>query len=719
MDTIKIGMATLLALSTLNAEDMNTTKAVTLETVSVTATKIATPTKDVSQSIAVVDEKTIEDKNILDIQEAIKNIPGVIAESSTNSPSPRLIIRGAGLKARYGVREIMVMKDGVPMTDPDSFTRFDFIDMQDVSSIEVQKGPGSINAVNATGGVIQLITKSVFEEDQNRIKLGIGDDDQKNVNLKVRGQLSEKDFASFTFSSRTIDNNWRDNNEFDSTQATLKYGHIFEDDSTLETELSYTESNLNLPASMTTEEFEIFKKTGEQHNTSSQWQNTARDSKILSINTKYEKEMGDWLFKPRFYFNTWDHFHPVTGIINDADDNSVYGTDLEFNYNHKVLGNEATLVGGLTYRADITNDARKYTYADIDYVTSMSYNPITHSMSPVSVIGQTTSNTKGDLASIEDSKSILYGAYLMETFSPAEDLTIDMSARADKLSFDISGDETWAYDYSAKNYVAGEGLYSMDKTYDLFSAKLGAVYKLTDTTNLYASIATANQAPVGSEISAAQAEGIELDKSTSVNYEIGFKTRTQNLLLDMAIYQNDVKNEIVQIPDASGNVIYDNAGKTRKKGLEFNAVYKAMESLDIGASYAYSDYKFVNFDEQVGYGSRATWESRSGNYLPYIPRNQYSLFAALDMENGFKARITTQTWGSYYMDNANTQKYEGFDLVTDLMVGYEYKAHNIQLNVRNLTNEYYAMEATKDANGNIAYKAAAPRSVMLTYTYAF
>lgn len=93
-------------------------ESIEVDTLSVTATKIEKPTKEVSESIAVVNEKVIEDKNILNVQQAIENIPGVIAESSSNSPSPRLIIRGAGLKARYGVREIMVMKDGVPYTDP-------------------------------------------------------------------------------------------------------------------------------------------------------------------------------------------------------------------------------------------------------------------------------------------------------------------------------------------------------------------------------------------------------------------------------------------------------------------------------------------------------------------------------------------------------------------------------------------------------------------------
>merc|ERR1711879_1094345 len=122
--------------------------------------------------------------------------------------------------------------------------------MQDVSSIEVQKGPGSINAANATGGVVQLITKSVFDDTNNRIKIGAGDDNQRNVNLKLSKALSESDFTSLTFSKRKVDNSWRDNNEFDSTQLSLKYGHIFDDDSTIESELAYTKSNANLPASM-------------------------------------------------------------------------------------------------------------------------------------------------------------------------------------------------------------------------------------------------------------------------------------------------------------------------------------------------------------------------------------------------------------------------------------------------------------------------------------
>ena len=671
---------------------------VSLDKMSVTATKVATPTKEVTESISVVDEKTIEDKNMLNVQDALQNVSGVIAASSTNSPSPKLIIRGAGLKASYGVREIMVMKDGVPMTDPDSFTRFDFIDMQDVSSIEVQKGPGSINAVNSTGGVIQLITKSVFKEDKNSVKVGIGDDGQKNLNTKLRGKLSENDFASFTFSKRELENSWRDNNEFDTTQASLKYGHIFKDNSTIENEISYTESNLNLPASMTKTEFDTFKQTGEQHNTSNTWQNSARDSKIASFNSKYEKEAGSITYKPRVYFTHWEHFHPVTGLINDATDNNFFGTDLEFDWTHKLLSKDASLVGGVTLKLDKSDDAKKYEYKDV-------------LKNGTGRILKTLSNEKGAIASTEDNSTFLYGTYLMESFKATDKWKFDVSTRVDKLNFDINGNELRAYNYSTGRYGTGKGIYSLDNSFTLFSAKLGTSYALTDTTNIYASVASANQAPTTSELG----NNNELDKSQSINYEIGLKTRTDKSDTDLAIFENRVKDEIIKTEQIGYQSVYDNAGETNKQGLELSTSYDLTSTVKIGGAYTYSKFKFDTFNESVG----TTLISRDGNYLPFIPENQYSIFAAYNIANGFKTRVTARTYGSYYMDNANTQKYEGYDLVTDYMIGYEMKAHNIQLNMNNVFDKYYAMEASRDTSGNESYKAASPRSTMLTYTYKF
>lgn len=670
---------------------------VILDDISVTATKIKTSTKDVSQAISVVNSKTIKEKNILNISDALENIPGVNAATSSNTPNPRLIIRGAGLKARYGVREIMVLKDGVPMTDPDSFTRFDYIDMQDVQSIEVQKGPGSINAVNATGGVIQLLTRSVFDEVPNRIKLGIGDDGQNNINLKLRGAIDENDFVSFGFTRRQIDNDWRDNNEFKAIQTNIKYGHIFDDESIFESEIAYTKADANLPTSLNQEEYDSFVSTGKQHNTSYQWQNSARNSKIFSLNAKYEKEVGSFTYKPRVYFHTWQHFHPVTGFINDSKNNYVYGTDLEANNNHSIFGYSDTLVFGLTAKQDLTKNAKKYTYKDIEISNNQ--------------IVKTLSDEKGELAKVSDSKTSLYGIYAMETINFSKKLKMDISGRVDRLTFDMEENELIAYNYRTHNYTQGEGESSSKKDFTLLSSRLGLSYKILDSTSVYASVAYANQAPTTSELS----NNLELDKTKSINYEIGLKSRTEKFLFDSAIFYNNVKDEIIQIRDLNNNSIYANAGETRKIGFEMSGTLNITNEFSLIGAYAYSHFKYKSFQEKVG----RNFVSRDGNYLPYIPKHQYSLEAQYRHTNGLWARIGAKTWGSYYMDNANSEKYKGYELVTNLMFGYEKQNHSIQLNIYNIFDKHYAMSAQKDVYGSVSYKAAAPRSVMLTYSYSF
>jgi len=117
-----------------------------IDTISVTASRIARGTKEVPAAINVIDSKRIDAEQMQNIKDAIRGTPGVLIESKNGGYDSRLIIRGAGQKANYGVREIMVIRDGVPMTDPDSFSRFDFIDTQDIERIEITKGPGSCTA---------------------------------------------------------------------------------------------------------------------------------------------------------------------------------------------------------------------------------------------------------------------------------------------------------------------------------------------------------------------------------------------------------------------------------------------------------------------------------------------------------------------------------------------------------------------------------------------
>jgi len=678
---------------------------ITIDPLSVTATKFERETKLVPQSVSVVDSEEIEERNVLNVKDALETVPGVISMGKNNGYDSRLIIRGAGLKARYGIREIMVMRDGVPMTDPDSFTRMDFIDVDDMDSVEVYRGPGSMYAANTSGGVVFIQSKSVFDTTNgNRLKVGYGSFDTLNLNMRVSHEIDEKNFAAVTVSRRQSHNSWRQWNEFDTTQASLKYGHIFDDESTLQAEFAFTEANLQLPQSLGKEGFDYYKETGETLNDSGAWQKSGRYSNTYFFNVQYEKEFGNLTFKPQAYVTKWGHFHPVTGMINDAQENYIAGADLAFDAKHTLFSRDASLVFGATARTDIEKDGKKYTYRDYEDVPG-----------PSTRILRVTSDEEGDLANVESGNSNLYGFYVQESFSPVNRLLVDVGLRYDRLTFDIDGTEYIVYDYADGNYTAGSGDYVVNESYNLYSPKIGATYAVTETLNAYGIIASANQAPTASEVRANLSYGASpsLKASTSINYEVGLKQRSRAWSMDLALYYNDVTDEIVAVKGADDTTYFTNAGKTRRLGAELSLDYLFTDTFHAGATGSLYNYTYVDYVEEGN--------DYSGNKQRYIPDYQYSLFAGYN-DRRFSARVEGISYGPYYMDDANTEKYDGFTLVTNLMLAYTTGHNRFQFNVNNLFDQRYATEVDKVEGYPAAryyYTPGSPRFTMLTYTYSY
>jgi iron complex outermembrane receptor protein len=650
-------------------------------------------------------------EKMFNIKDAIRGTPGVLIESKNGGYDTRLIIRGAGQKANYGVREIMVIRDGVPMTDPDSFSRFDFIDTQDIERMEITKGPGSLYGSGAAGGTIQIISKSVFDTQSQRIRLGLGNEGQKDLHARLAREIDQDNALAFTASQREADNDWRDWNSFKSQQASLKHGLQFSDAGTLESELSYSKADLQLPAYMNEAEFEEYKDTGEQHDTSSIWQHNGRYSEIWFFNSRYLQQWGDLTFKPRVYLNHWSHFHPVTGAINDNPGTDVFGTDLEFVYDHRLWG-DSTLVAGVTARQDKTEGAEKYTYADVEVAPPPPWNP-----TGPSTILRTLSDRPGELLETEDATNTLTGIFVQETLRPDARTLMDIGFRFDRNHFDIDNTAYGAYDWATSSYVffGAPVITRTDKTFNLFSPKLGVTYALTERINLFGMVAQSGQVPAEAEIQS----NPDLDAAQARNLEIGLKGRALAWSFDTSVYHTQVKDEIVSVLLPDNTTEFQNAGETRKRGFEFNGRYDFNDRFWIGAAYAFSDYEFVEFTEKVGYGPFTTEEDRSGNQIPFVPRHQYSLSTGYNHPSGFRLRLQADTWGSYYVDNANTEKYEGYRFLTSLMFGYQNGPHAVALNVDNLTDKRYATEVKKNTNGDKIFYAGAPRTALLSYTYQF
>ena len=166
-----------------------------------------------------------------------------------------------------------------------------------------------------------------------------------------------------------------------------------------------------------------------------------------------------------------------------------------------------------------------------------------------------------------------------------------------------------------------------------------------------------------------------------------------------------------------GQTRYVNSGKTIKKGLEISAAWFVLSDLEVGGAYSYADYTFDDFTEPVDTGGATVDVDRGGNRLPYVPEDQFSLFVSYRHGSGIRLRMETLYWGSYYIDNANSEKYEGYAFVTNAMAAYARGDFEISLNAENLFDDAYATEVEKDTRGVVRYTPAAPRHLMLRLTY--
>ena len=93
-----------------------------------------------------------------------------------------------------------------------------------------------------------------------------------------------------------------------------------------------------------------------------------------------------------------------------------------------------------------------------------------------------------------------------------------------------------------------------------------------------------------------------------------------------------------------------------------------------------------------------------------------SLTAAIPSGNTSLTRIKTP---KYWMDNANSEMYEGYDFATDLAVGCQTRRFEVALLVQNLFDQRYAVEAQKDLYGGLQYSPAAPRSILARFAVNF
>lgn len=171
------------------AQRLNLTDTVmTLSTVEVTGRKVEKvnllgmdiPLKNLPMTVTKIDEKLLDRRNIINIEDAVKFLPGVTV-SNQYGAFQRFSIRGTSeaVVTVNGVRDERSLMNAVP-----------FDNLNGVESIEVIKGPASIlSGHSVMGGVINIIQKRPTGQFKAKAKLSYGSWDQKQSSIGFGGKL--------------------------------------------------------------------------------------------------------------------------------------------------------------------------------------------------------------------------------------------------------------------------------------------------------------------------------------------------------------------------------------------------------------------------------------------------------------------------------------------------------------------------------------------------
>ena len=244
--------------------------------------------------------------------------------------------------------------------------------------------------------------------------------------------------------------------------------------------------------------------------------------------------------------------------------------------------------------------------------------------------------------------------------------------------------------------------------------KLGALYKPTENSSLYANYAVSQQPPGGStlELSSAtnSANNPKYEPQDARTAEVGAKWNLMGdaLMLTAALYDTRIENELVQDPS---DLQYYQTGEKRVRGIELTAVGQLAENWWVSTG-------FTTMDAEVIEGPAVTADGST--QLTYTPERAFTAWTTYRFANGFTLGGGARYSGEMKRgtDGAiGTPRFTEDYWVFDAVASYAFSpAFDVRLNVYNLADEEYVAAINKSG---YRYTPGQPRSALLTFNLRF
>lgn len=667
--------------------------------------------KDIPQTVTVMTEKLMADRNYDDFREVLKSTAGVTFQAGeTGEEDVRM--RGFSL-GQAGDIYVDGLRDA-PLTERDTFN---------TDRVEVLKGSASmLFGKGSTGGVVNQVNKQPFLMDQNETNITIGSANMKRITADMNKQTGESSAFRLNVMTHEADN-WGARVDKKGAAGAYRTGIGERDEYSislyhLETDgrplynhpwlidngqsiASNNTSGVIVPVLNAKNYYGLSSddlKTQTSHLTLGHTHRFSQDS-ALKTTVRFGHYTRDLLASAVRFTNatslaTLNDSTPLSRSFKARrGESDVLQMQSDYNNRFEWLGHPHELLAGVDYSQDkaLRNNSAA---AGLPSGTG-------------TFVG--TPNTG---ASIIDNRQVAMNRFDAENVGLYAQDTVNLTQQF-KVLAGLRLDH-----FSAKYRDTSNNSFQMSE--NLWSPRIGAIWQPTDSATYYTSYGTSYntsgdtyQFALGSYApGSANAKTANTPPEQSRNLEVGskFEILEKKGLLGIALFHSEKYNERNTDADSAATHMLL-SGKRHATGMEFNVAGRLTPAWDMFYNHTWIPEAIIDESNILATGTGAQGK---GDRSALTPKHSASLWTTYIITPLWRVGSGLNYRAEQQPDGARTKTAAAFTTV-DAMAEYTLNDANVfKFNVSNLTNKLYA-----DSLYRGFYAPGAPRRVELSWKSMF
>ena len=545
---------------------------------------------------------------LIDSAQLFNGVAGVQADSRANfAQDTRLSIRGFGSRSAFGIRGVQLLQDGIPLTTPDGQGQLSSVLLDNISYVEVLKGPLATLYGNASGGVISLFSKA---PQQNAASVQIAGSEQHRQYQFKTDWVSGDNALSFA-AKRFTTEGYRPHSAAEKKQAQLLYFSKLGEGIKLTSRFDYArDPKLQDPLGLSVEDW---LQSPEQTASAA----TRFDTAKTSLHKQLRLSLSDMANEDAWQLSVWTGERAITQRL-------------------AFTGSAATSAGGIVVlNREFNGINARYTVLNLNnFHWSIAASMVESRDERQGYINDF--GIRGDLRRDQTDKARNQDVSSRINWQIDERFKLQAGWRFSKLELDIQD-----------QYITADNPDdSGNKSFYNNSAALGLSYRISDGFNLYVSTAKGFETPTLAEI-AYQREGsgvnLALQESQNTQWETGLKWQSQAISASAAVFQVNSDNELMVDISQGGRTSYRNAAQTQRTGFELQLNWQQSAWLKHAVSAHVIEATFAR-------------DELSGKYLPGVAREQLSWrLEAQPWQHDTQLNITTSYRSKVFTDDNNAE----------------------------------------------------------------